>query len=149
MTTVMDLSNALAGAVERVSAWTFAVHGRPRLPSTGVQWRTGLVVTAWEGPLYQVRAIAPDLGWTMRAEIYRALEFEGELRVDDPDGIVVEAAFLPSARCIELLVAGAQWVHEPLTEWLSERWGPDDPRAYHYDVQGTSRDSIQVRRGTG
>jgi len=46
MTTVMDLSNALAGAVERVSAWMFAVHGRPRLPSTGVQWRAGLVVTA-------------------------------------------------------------------------------------------------------
>ena len=46
MTTVMDLSNALAGAVERVSGWMFAVHGRPRLPSTGVQWRTGLVVTA-------------------------------------------------------------------------------------------------------
>jgi len=46
MTTVMDLSNALAGAVERVSGWMFAVHGRPRVPSTGVQWRTGLVVTA-------------------------------------------------------------------------------------------------------
>src|SRR5437660_11976965 len=46
MTTVMDLSNALAGAVERVSGWMFAVHGRPRLPSTGAQWRTGLVVTA-------------------------------------------------------------------------------------------------------
>src|SRR5499427_4685914 len=90
-----------------------------------VEEETGLRVTGWEGPLYRVRAVAPDLGWTMRAEIYRALEFEGELRVEDPDGIVVEAAFLPSARCVELLVAGAQWVHEPLTEWLSERWGPD------------------------
>src|SRR5262249_19353238 len=46
MTTVMDLSNALAGAVERVSGCMFAVHGGPRLPSTGVQWRPGLVVTA-------------------------------------------------------------------------------------------------------
>jgi len=46
MTTVMDLSNALAGAVERASAWMFAVHGRPRLPSTGVLWHAGLVVTA-------------------------------------------------------------------------------------------------------
>src|SRR5437867_12954477 len=46
MTTVMDLSNARVGAVERVSGWMFAVHGRPRLPSTGLQWRTGLVVTA-------------------------------------------------------------------------------------------------------
>lgn len=46
MTTVMDLSNALAGAVERAAGSVFAVHGRPRLPSTGVQWRAGLIVTA-------------------------------------------------------------------------------------------------------
>lgn len=46
MTTVTDLSNALAGAVERASKSMVAVHGRARLPSTGVLWRDGLVVTA-------------------------------------------------------------------------------------------------------
>ena len=46
MTTVMDLSNALAGAVDRAARSVFAVHGRPRLPSTGVHWRPGLIVTA-------------------------------------------------------------------------------------------------------
>lgn len=46
MSTVMDLSNALAGAVEHAAGSVFAVHGRPRLPSTGVQWRAGLIVTA-------------------------------------------------------------------------------------------------------
>ena len=46
MTTAMDLSNALAGAVERAAGSVFAVHGRPRVPSTGVQWRAGLIVTA-------------------------------------------------------------------------------------------------------
>jgi S1-C subfamily serine protease len=46
MTTVMDLSNALAGAVDRAARSVFAVHGRPRLPSTGVLWRPGLIVTA-------------------------------------------------------------------------------------------------------
>ena len=46
MTTVTDLSNALAGAVEQASKSVFAVHGRPRLPSTGVLWRAGLIVTA-------------------------------------------------------------------------------------------------------
>jgi S1-C subfamily serine protease len=46
MTTVMDLSNALAGAVASAARAVFAVHGRPRLPSTGVHWRAGLVVTA-------------------------------------------------------------------------------------------------------
>ena len=46
MTTAMDLSDALAGAVERAAGSVLAVHGRPRLPSTGVQWRPGLIVTA-------------------------------------------------------------------------------------------------------
>ena len=46
MTTAMDLSNAMAGAVERAARSIVAVHGRPRLPSTGVHWRAGLIVTA-------------------------------------------------------------------------------------------------------
>jgi S1-C subfamily serine protease len=46
MSSVMDLSNALAGAVDSAARSVFAVHGRPRLPSTGVHWRPGLVVTA-------------------------------------------------------------------------------------------------------
>ena len=46
MSSVMDLSNALAGAVASAARSVFAVHGRPRLPSTGVHWRPGLVVTA-------------------------------------------------------------------------------------------------------
>ena len=111
-----------------------------------VEEETGLRVTEWEGPLYEVRAVAPDLGWSMRAEIHRALAYEGELTIADPDGIVVEAAFLPHPRCIELLGAGARWVHEPLTEWLVERWGPDAARGYHYDVHGTRRESLNVRR---
>jgi S1-C subfamily serine protease len=46
MSTVMDLSEAMAGAVERAARSVFAVHGRRRLPSTGVLWRQGYVVTA-------------------------------------------------------------------------------------------------------
>jgi S1-C subfamily serine protease len=46
MTTVMDLSNALAAAVEAAARSVFEVQGRLRLPSTGVHWRDGLVVTA-------------------------------------------------------------------------------------------------------
>src|SRR5262245_30650037 len=46
MTMVMELSNALAGAVASAARPVFAVHGRPRLPSTAVHWRAGLIVTA-------------------------------------------------------------------------------------------------------
>jgi S1-C subfamily serine protease len=46
MHTLLSLSNDLAAAVERAARAVVAVHARPRLPSTGVLWRPGLVVTA-------------------------------------------------------------------------------------------------------
>ncbi len=52
----------------------------------------------WSGPLYEVRAHAPDMGWRMRCEVHLAVAFDGDVCVDDPDGIVVEAAFVPPSR---------------------------------------------------
>lgn len=46
MQTLLSLSNDLAAAVERAARAVVTVHGRPRLPSTGVLWRPGIVVTA-------------------------------------------------------------------------------------------------------
>ena len=82
---------------------------------------------SWEGPLYEVHAVAVDLGWRMHCEVHRAVEFDGELVVDDPDGIVVDAAFLPVDTCTDRLAACFHWVREPLVDWLRQRWGPDRP----------------------
>ncbi len=111
-----------------------------------VEEETGLVVTAWEGPLYEVRATAHELGWVMRCEVHRALAFEGDLVIDDPDGIVVEATFAQADACTEFLALCAPWVREPLADWIEQRWGPDDAREYAYDVFGTSRDELRVVR---
>ncbi len=46
MEALLSLSNDLAGAVERAAPSIVAVHARRRLPSTGVHWRAGIVVTA-------------------------------------------------------------------------------------------------------
>jgi S1-C subfamily serine protease len=46
MQTLLSLSNDLASAVERAARSVVAVHARPRLPSTGVHWRPGIVVAA-------------------------------------------------------------------------------------------------------
>ena len=47
MTNILsDLSRDLASSVERASASVVAIHGRPRISSSGVVWRPGLVVTA-------------------------------------------------------------------------------------------------------
>ena len=61
-----------------------------------VEEETGLRVHEWEGPIYQVVATAPDHGL---ADAGRGVPgrstYEGELHVgDDPDGIVVDAAFV-------------------------------------------------------
>ena len=70
MTSAMDLSNALAGAVDRTAGSVFSVHGRPRLPSTGVQWRSGLIVTANHTvePDREVTVTGPD-GRTLSAQV--------------------------------------------------------------------------------
>ena len=41
---LVALSNALAEAVERVGRSVVAIHARPRIPSSGVLWRAGVVV---------------------------------------------------------------------------------------------------------
>lgn len=105
---------------------------------------TGLEVSRWHGPLYEVRAEAPDLGWRMRAEVHLAVAFDGWLRLDDPDGIVVDAMFVPPSRCGAQLRPGYRWVREPLEEWLVERW--NHSRAFDYLVEGTDLRSLTVTR---
>jgi len=46
MDALLSLSNDLATAVERAAPAVVAVHARRRLPSTGIHWRPGIVVTA-------------------------------------------------------------------------------------------------------
>ena len=46
MDRLLDLSDQLAAAVQRAGQSVLAVHGRPRMPSTGIHWRAGLIVTA-------------------------------------------------------------------------------------------------------
>ena len=87
---------------------------------------TGLRVTEWAGPVYEVRCEAPDMGWRLRVEAHVAVAYEGELRVDDPDGIVVDARFVDVAACAEHVDGGHPWVCEPLLEWLAERWPHDE-----------------------
>jgi S1-C subfamily serine protease len=43
---LLALSNDLAEAVGRASQAVVAVHARPRMPSSGVHWRQGVIVTA-------------------------------------------------------------------------------------------------------
>jgi ADP-ribose pyrophosphatase YjhB (NUDIX family) len=108
-----------------------------------VEEETGLRVTAWAGPVWEVHAESPV--WTLRVEVYRALAFEGDIVVDDPDGIVVDARFVPCDSVGGL--EAEMWLptHEPLVAWLAERW--DESRAYRYKIlEGASPQSMQISR---
>ncbi len=58
-----------------------------------------------------------------------AVDFAGAVRVDDPDGIVVDAAFVDPDACGEHLAGCHPWVGEPLSAWLGRAVGdgPDVP----------------------
>ena len=105
---------------------------------------TGLVVTEWEGPVYEIVAEAPGLGWTLRVEAHRAIGFEGDVVIDDPDGIVVDARYVATHDCAAHLDGNHPWVVEPLLEWLAGPW--EGRRSYAYRVEGDEVATVVVTR---
>jgi 8-oxo-dGTP diphosphatase len=105
---------------------------------------TGLTVTRWEGPVYRLEAEALDAGWHMRVEVHRAIEFSGRLSIEDPDGIVVDARFVPTDECSAVLSTSWQLIHEPMGEWVADRW--DGEREYRYRVEGDVRATMSITR---
>ena len=84
------------------------------------------------------------MGWRLKVEAHLALAYRGELRLGDPDGIVVEAAWVDPAGCGDRLLAGHPWVREPVVTWLEAHVGNGDsgtgswlPRTFRYRVTGT------------
>jgi 8-oxo-dGTP diphosphatase len=108
-----------------------------------VEEETGLSVTAWDGPVWAVEAEAPDMGWSLRVEVHRAIGFAGDVAVDDPDGIVVDAAWVDVDGCGECLATSWIPAREPMMAWLGERW--TEQRTYRYRVDGDPRSGAVVR----
>jgi 8-oxo-dGTP diphosphatase len=110
-----------------------------------VEEETGLQVTEWAGPVYLVDAENADAGWHMKVEVFRAVTFEGDLRVgDDPDGIVEDARFVPADECDAVFHQTWQLITEPVGAWLTERW--TEARTYRYHVAGTNRAEMVVTK---
>jgi len=107
-----------------------------------VREETGLVVSRWDGLLYGIEVVAPDLGWHLRVEVHRAASVEGDLVIDDPDGIVFDAGYVAVAECDERLAQSQLWVREPLSAWLGQRWTL--ARDFKYHVAGSDRGSLTV-----
>ncbi len=111
-----------------------------------VREETGLSVTGWDGPAYEVEVAAADLGWQARVEVWRATGFRGQLHVDDPDGIVVDARFVRLAACGAHLDGGPRWVSEPFAEWLAAHAAAASMLPFRYDVAGVAPSFTVTRR---
>jgi 8-oxo-dGTP diphosphatase len=107
-----------------------------------VQEETGLTVTAWDGPVYDVEVSAAELGWELRAEMFVAREWSGELVVADPDGIVVDARWVDVADWSRHLAGAHRWVREPIEGWIAAAPGT---RRYRYRVDGVAPSAVVVR----
>lgn len=117
MESLLNLSNELATAVERAGRTVFAVHGRPRLGSTGIHWRSGLIVTAHHTVQTdrELTVTRPD-GRTIHAEVAGrdpGLDL-AVLKVDAPDvpiAAMADAATLRVGHVVLALGAGprASW----------------------------------------
>jgi len=113
-----------------------------------VREETGVQVTAWTpAPLYRIDVLAPGMGWQLHVEVWGAVDFTGELTINDPDGIVEQARFVASSEVPQLLAGNHPWVTEPTLAFLTDRWHHAEERTFGFDVDGDHpRRSTVTRR---
>ena len=109
-----------------------------------VREETGLVVARWSRMCWTTEVDFVDLDTHLAVEVHLADGFEGELVVEDPDGIVTDAAFVTGAAAAERLETSPPWVAEPTRDWLAAPW--DERRHFAYRALGTDPASMRTER---
>lgn len=108
-----------------------------------VREETGLVVARWAHLAYEVHVAFVDRDMTLRVEAHFAGEWTGNLVVDDPDGIVVDACFLPDDDAVGRLSDGPRWVGEPLLTWMEHRRAGE---VFRYEVRTAPAGGLTAER---
>lgn len=104
---------------------------------------TQLDVTRWGPLVYEVNVEFLHLDWQLTARVFTAEEWSGNLHVDDPDGVVIDAEFIDLTACEDRLGDSPRWVKEPLLEWTREP--ADVPPTYRYRAE-RSDSGLHVER---
>ena len=105
---------------------------------------TGLSVPSWLGPVYTVVAEAIDMNWTLRVEVHLAVEYSGQIHIDDPDGIVQAADWVRKEDLEDLLAGQQLWLREPLLGYAND----DLPEGgeFRYRIDGKDINALSVER---
>lgn len=107
-----------------------------------VREETGLVVHEWAGLRYTVTVDAPDMGWRLSVEAWEAQLVQGDVAIDDPDGIVEAVRHASANEAPELLQSSPPWVHTPVGAWLAGR----TEGHFRFVLRGTERSSARIER---
>ncbi|MEO0494916.1 MAG: NUDIX hydrolase [Actinomycetota bacterium] len=105
---------------------------------------TGLIVHDWHALRWTVEVTFVDLDMHLMVEVHEARSFSGDLRFDDPDGIVHDGEFLDHPLAHDRVQTGPAWVADPLAEWLIDPWA--DPRHFRYDAIGERPSDLRAVR---
>lgn len=104
---------------------------------------TGLVVESWSPLAYEVEVRFVDLEMRLDVVVHCAAEWAGDLRIDDPDGIVERAEWFDENACREALEGAPRWVSEPFSEFVAD--GSTTDRLI-YEVRGHRLSEAEVQR---
>jgi S1-C subfamily serine protease len=141
VTDLVNLSNELAGAVERAGASIVAVHARRGVGSSGIVWRDNLILTSSEGVRLEegIKLVLPD-GRTGEARL-RGRDWGTDLAVLDADTsglrpleFAADTALKPGQLALAVgrtvntgLIASFGIVSGVAAEWKTWRGGKIDP----------------------
>lgn len=109
-----------------------------------VREETGLAVTGWSALAYTVNVKAPDMDWDLKVEVHLAKGQEGQIVIDDPDGIVIAAEWVDTKDLPGLLNGQQPWLSQPLLEFIGAKVEPG--HAFSYRVNGRDINSLDVQR---
>lgn len=108
-----------------------------------VHEETGLTVAAWDHRAYEIEVDFVEREMFLRVEAHVATTWAGDLVVDDPDGIVVDAGFMDDTEAHARMAHAPRWVAEPFTTWLTDG-SCTDP--FKYVVRGDLAGGFTVDR---
>ena len=98
---------------------------------------TGLRVSTWSEFIYRVHVNFQEHGMHLEVKVFEAIEWNGSIVVNDPDGIVEDAKFFSEEDCEIRLKDSPVWVRDPFLTYLKDEIASEKSFGYLVTVSYT------------
>ena len=105
---------------------------------------TGIRVSTWSEFIYGVDVNFQEHSMHLRVKVFEAIEWNGSIVVNDPDGIVEDAEFFSKEDCEIRLKESPVWVREPFLAYLKN--GITLEKSFSYEVASDDSGNLIVKR---